>query len=262
MGVQISKNNGGYLYLISPGEQLMKMLVDKTRTVGHMLSFREARDDPEMADPNNYAFYFGSFNEAAQIAWKKAQKIQQKTDTSGSSIIIPNSHQPISGATSKSTGTCPAKTPKQSKTTFRSSGRPQQYSYEQLRDKIIAFYRRNGRLPTQEDVSSDPSLPSWATLYKHLGKSSGWGQLIPSELREKPTSPDDINSTIEYIESSKEESLVNAPKEEPQAVTPNEGNKGEPIINTQHRWKGDTMYVMFTILKPGNLTPIQLTIAV
>ena len=48
MGTQITKNKGGYLYLDSPREQLMKMLVEKTLATGHRLSFKEVSKDSEM----------------------------------------------------------------------------------------------------------------------------------------------------------------------------------------------------------------------
>ena len=95
MGTVLSKNNGKSVWANNPEQFLMELLVEKTRQAGHIISFKEASQDPEMVEPNNYAPYFGSFSEATKIAWRKAKNPQQETNTSQSSpVMIPKTNKP------------------------------------------------------------------------------------------------------------------------------------------------------------------------
>lgn len=275
MGIQLSKTKGGYLSFENPKKQLMKMLVEKTRDVGHVLSFREACEDPDMIDPNNYAFYFGSFREAAKLAWKEANgNPQGETNTSQPSTvqIIPNSKkslpkdQPNRPPTSSGVNMELPLTdleieqfeaedylddePYESdsldssqylelSSSNKKKSRTQKYTREQLKGQIIAFYRRNGRMPSQTDVASDPNMPSWATLYKHLGHKSEWVKLIPQELREEPSLSD----------------VTQAPSEQV-----SEG--GGVRIITSHRWRGNALFVEVAINRPDRIDPILITLSV
>ena len=55
-------------------EQMMEQLVKATREAGHQLSFEEARDNPNLPDPNTYAFFWRTFSKAAEIAWHKVNR--------------------------------------------------------------------------------------------------------------------------------------------------------------------------------------------
>lgn len=242
MGVQLSKNNGGYLYLNNPKEQLMEMLVSKTRDIGHMLSFREACEDPEMIAPNNYAFYFGSFNEATKRAWKEAQAPRPAIDTSESGKTIPNSKKPPKKDKSP---------PSINLKSLNSTSRTQKYSFEKVKGIMIAYYKRNGRFPTNTDMMSDPSLPSSATIYKYLGHKREWEKLIPPSLREESA----------QVEEEK------PPTEEDPLKEGSPANDGisfstEPFIVARHHWQGDTMVVEISVSKPGSDKPILITLAV
>ncbi|MDO4612428.1 MAG: hypothetical protein Q4B29_03160 [Candidatus Saccharibacteria bacterium] len=58
----------------------MEQLVEKTRSLGRQATFKDVKDDATMAPPNDYAFYHGSFDDAAEIAWRtvKAEKEKKK----------------------------------------------------------------------------------------------------------------------------------------------------------------------------------------
>ena len=51
-------------------KKLFEKLVEKTKGLGHQVSFSEMKEDPAMPDPNLYAYYYGSFSEAAIEAYR------------------------------------------------------------------------------------------------------------------------------------------------------------------------------------------------
>ena len=66
------KNNGEYVEYddMAPKKKLMEVLVERTKVAGHQLSYAEAAEDPEMIQPNTYAFHYGgSFSKVAERAW-------------------------------------------------------------------------------------------------------------------------------------------------------------------------------------------------
>lgn len=62
------KLNGGGLISVDK-ETLFELLLKKTQELGRELSFEEARNDPDLPNPNEYAYYFGSFSEVAKKAF-------------------------------------------------------------------------------------------------------------------------------------------------------------------------------------------------
>lgn len=150
MGTYLPRNDGSQFFSNNPREDLIGKLVEKTISAGHLLTFEETSDDPKMFRPNSYAFYYGSFGEAAQTAWRKAKTIlSQKT-----------------------------KEPEEEKS--------EMFTFEEVKVQLIRYYKKHGRLPTQLEVMSDPNLPSWTTLNKFLGPKSEWGRYIPSRARPLP----------------------------------------------------------------------------
>ena len=67
----VKLNDGRSMY--ADKIKLSAMLVEETRKAGHMLTFDEARSIPDLPTPNNYAFSFGSFANAAKEAWNKVE---------------------------------------------------------------------------------------------------------------------------------------------------------------------------------------------
>lgn len=66
------KNNGEYVEYddMAPKKKLMEVLIERTKVAGHQLSYAEAEKDPEMIQPNTYAFHYGgSFSKVAERAW-------------------------------------------------------------------------------------------------------------------------------------------------------------------------------------------------
>lgn len=54
-------------------DQLMKALITATAKAGHRLTFEEAQKTEGLPTPNTFAYHWGSYDQAAQIAWKKVQ---------------------------------------------------------------------------------------------------------------------------------------------------------------------------------------------
>lgn len=56
----------------SEGEVLLAHLIEKTKQVGHRLSFEQANDPKYvvMVKPSTYALVFGTFEQAADMAWR------------------------------------------------------------------------------------------------------------------------------------------------------------------------------------------------
>lgn len=54
----------------SQKEELFKKLYQKTAELGRQVTFSEMSEDQAMPSPNNYAYYYGSFTEAAKEAYQ------------------------------------------------------------------------------------------------------------------------------------------------------------------------------------------------
>ena len=161
-----SKNDGNKFSTENPEKDLMDLLIEKTISAGHMLSFEEASKDPEMVQPNNYAYYFGSFGEAAKMAWRRARPPNKKSDglTEQGRKLVETLQK-----TRQITGT-----PYRREVSWMSElqkktprGKNARYTVEEIKEALKEFYNRNGRLPSSKDAKRyDSGLPSWPTLIK------------------------------------------------------------------------------------------------
>lgn len=58
-------------------------------------------------------------------------------------------------------------------------GKGARYSAEQIKQILIDFHQRTGRLPKQTDVADRSNgLPSWTAMINHLGPKSGWQAIV------------------------------------------------------------------------------------
>lgn len=57
---------------------LFGKLLEKTRTLGRPVEFSESEKDETFPNPNEFAFYYGSFTDAAKVAWKEVQHEMRK----------------------------------------------------------------------------------------------------------------------------------------------------------------------------------------
>ena len=155
--------------------------------------------------------------------------------------------------------------PKQEKARKSAGRRP--YSYDKIRGQVIAFYRRNGRMPKREDIEYDLSFPSWGTIYKYLGRQSEWEKLIPPSLLE-PANPNDDASPVEadITTAGENDTTPNdgafVTESEVVDSTSSEQSQDDVVITTQHHWEEQILHVEISISKPGVSTPIRITISV
>ena len=163
MGIRIELNDGTYFLSDNPKDDLMNILVKKTTEAGHLLTFDEASSDLAMIQPNFYAFYYGSFSEAAQKAWKRATVILSRATQLEKERI----HMPAN------------------------------YSFETVKEQLVSYYNEHGRLPTQSEIMSNPDFPSWTTMIKFLGPKSGWAQLLPPVAEAHAADPSSDESLID-----------------------------------------------------------------
>ena len=83
----LDKNNGGAIQTENPQKDLMELLIKKTKELGHIVSFSEAKADPEMVQPNTYAYYFDSFGKAAKRAWDRVSSSIEEPKESSSETV-------------------------------------------------------------------------------------------------------------------------------------------------------------------------------
>lgn len=59
-------------------DELFEKLLRKTEEAGHQLTSSEFKQDPTMPHPNEYAFHYGSFENAAREAYSKVRSKSAK----------------------------------------------------------------------------------------------------------------------------------------------------------------------------------------
>ena len=138
---------------------MLNKLIEKSYAAEHLLTFEEASEDPRMIPPNSYAFYYGSYREAAQIAWQKAK----------ARLFQQSIH--------------------------KKEGKMPHYTFENIKESIRKYYQQNGRLPDQRETGGIPELPSWSTLLKYLGPKSNWDRLIADLIPKSELSQSDMGSS-------------------------------------------------------------------
>jgi len=276
-----SKNNGDKFKTENPEKDLMDLLVEKTISAGHMLSFQEASNDPEMVQPNNYAFYFGSFNEAARIAWLRAKPPNSNSDG------LTEQGRKLAKAlkeTRQVTGK-PYRREVNWMSEFKGSehkGKGTRYTTEQVREKLIDFYERTGRLPKQSDIAdSSNGLPSWPALVNHLGPKTGWQAIVDEQNTDSTPETEDCSSEItasyapeeDNIEETSEgcgrdtkddkkepptEDMTEPPQQGDQASTEDEDIK----IYTSQQERDNVVTVDIKITLPDREKPVFITLTV
>ena len=202
MGLLFLNRNDGGKFCVGddPKGMMMKLLVKKTIAAGHVLTFNEAKNDPEMIEPNSYAYYYGSFAEAAKEAWGIATKHQPELEHSRSSwVLIPNTRVGRPDDADSKHFNLPTKKLSPSEELLKQQARIERKRCRQLaredarkereeskrRNLLIwltNYYKQNGALPTQLDVRRDRSLPTWYMLTKWLGSKADWLALVEEEL--------------------------------------------------------------------------------
>lgn len=217
-----TKNNGELFITENPQEDLVDLLIEKTISAGHALSFTEASEDPEMVQPNHYAAYFGSFEEAAQFIWNKVNPPVRSPDgltsygrrAAESLRNRPDRIKLINYEYRKKKGDR-MKTAKK----MNLRGKKPLYTYEEVKQKLIDFYQAYGRIPKQTEFTDSPYLVSYSTFAKFLGPKSGWQAIIDEAIGTSSVSAPVEDNPPEVEPPEAEPPEVEAPTVEPPAVT-------------------------------------------
>lgn len=72
--LKLTKNDGSFIICEAndnPKSVLMGTLMYYTDREHRLLTFEDAAKIPGMIRPNTYAYYYGSFNKAAELAWSR-----------------------------------------------------------------------------------------------------------------------------------------------------------------------------------------------
>lgn len=77
-------------------DELFEKLMQKTKELGRRVSFSEMRDDPSMPDPNQFAFYYGSFANAAERAFSEYVSAEKNTKNGGDVTMSKRKRNPLS----------------------------------------------------------------------------------------------------------------------------------------------------------------------
>lgn len=174
------KNNGDKFGAERPKEDLLALLVEKTKALGRMLTFADASEDPEMVQPNNYAYYFGSFGNAAEIAWRRVRppnSVLGGLTEQGRKLVkaLKRTHQAIEKPCGREVNRMAMVQEEKQK------GKGARYTAEEVKIALMDFYNRTGRLPGLKDTQRyDSGLPSWGTMIKFLGPKANWRGVIDS----------------------------------------------------------------------------------
>lgn len=248
MEIKIPLNDSSYYFSEDPKKDLMDKLVTYTLKAEHQLSFDEASKIPEMYKPNYYAFYYGSFQEAARIAWKKAREINVPNTTSP--VLQEETFNPKATQNTEPELESSIPSPKR-----RKAGRKQHFTAETIIASIIEFYKANGRLPSQYDMMVDPEMPSWPTILKYIGPKSEWEnhfELPPLEATPPAKeSPSLLNQQVLSMEGS-------APPAEKPSDPPAEKVK----IEASHRKEVDVYVIKLKITLPNRKNPVLVTLTI
>lgn len=155
------KRNDGETFTVvgATKDELMELLVRKTRKEGHKLSFNDVAVDPEMISPNDFAPYWGSFDRAAEIAWGECEA-EFETENSKQPEQIESTKQPDQSAD-------PEKPVHRRRVGYRSA-----------LNAMKEFYRKNGRFPSLAECKDENNdLPSYGTFYRYFGSRKTWDRL-------------------------------------------------------------------------------------
>ena len=184
--VTLTFNNGNKYVTDDPEGDIMRQLIEKTRTLGRPLTFDEMKSDPEMFTPMTYAIYYDSFSQAAIKAWDRIKYDDKQTN------LLKESEANLG----------------------------KRFSREEVVRALKSFYEANGRLPLQTEASGN-GLPSWQVIVKHLGHKENWLAIINDEGTNNEAAETSEPETIEPIPTAnnKEAEFTPAPAPAEQVQT-------------------------------------------
>lgn len=269
--ISFDRNNGEKFFSEKPEIDLMKQLVERTISAGHMLSFKEASEDPEMVQPNRYAFYFGSFSKAARIAQSMAEATLLKKPPPDLNFGDSKKHirvvAKLPPKPSQVIDSLPETEVRQMDETQPKgkNRRTKRYSVFEVKELLMDFYKQKGRLPTQKEVvSRQYNLPNINTIHKYFGPKKDWEAILlngvipqdPHEGQElAPPTPDEP-ITKESEDVVEEQDYVPTPPEEPTEET------SDVVVETTSEKQEAIVTIEVKITLPDREKPVLISLTV
>lgn len=274
----IKLNNGKQAFFEVPEEGLMQLLTKKTATMGRLLTREEVKSDPEMAPPNTFAFYFGSFGEAANKAWRMVRTHQMplgngeqfgRRSIAQGTMPRPVTRKPFRLPAPKEKASAPV--PAELDAPVNSQRINQQETSQQ--DKIITqlteYYLKHHKLPSKNDRDCDPNLPSYTTIHRCIGPKRDWLIVIRRKIASDPklserftASTDakktstDVTTGVARSERTSGAGLV--PQSKPSEAA---GQDKDVHVETSYQVDDDNYIVKMKIVLPGREKPILVTVS-
>ena len=137
------------MFLPENAKKMFRKLVELARRLGRDPTFDEVRDEPEIGNPNNFAFYFGSFTNALKEAHRVAFKYEHEPRWMQSQV---DNHIEIEEVV-----IMPRKLP----------------SDEELIRNFLKLCDNLNHFPSRNEVNNDPDCASAPTYIDHF-KTKHW----------------------------------------------------------------------------------------
>ncbi len=278
----LNKNNGGVIQTERPQEDLMELLIKKTKELGHVVSFSEAKADPGMVEPNTYAYYFDSFGKAAKRAWDRvSSSIEEpkesnietvnETEDSAQEDTDEESEESDQKSTINDSASSSQETiniQKESpqvlrekevvRNTSQNYGRKLNYSTDSIKEQLNDFYERKGHLPSQVDCLKY-GFPSWGTMLKYLGPRENWSDFIEIKAKQEETKPADNTPAASTTLAEHTEST--ATKKLPEVEIKDSSENGKVEIHHSNK-SNNSVAIEIKIILPDREGPIVVNLTI
>ena len=226
-------------------EDLMRQLVAKAREMQAVPTAEAVENDPNMADPANYAYYWRTFDQAARLAATRAgvikpfalyamqakPKVVEKAVEEVKAVEVKAEMIPTTGVEAEVVQ--PAIEVQKASSDSRKGKR---YTMEALRAAMrqIQEYFQITELPSQEQINQaakELGTPSYTAFFKRLGAKSEWRKALegPQEPPKAPAEPEEPQESPLELEVQEEPARVQLEQPE-QIEQPEEPEQPEPVV--------------------------------
>ena len=172
-GIFIVKVVVAAMYIPVSIRESFRKLVEMTRRLGRAPSFKEVLDDPSMPNPNDFAYYFGSYTEASRRACYEAL------------------------------GSMRAKYHIESKKEREEKMGRKSTPREELLTELIVLEDKLGHFPTPNEVRGDAESKTYTTYIKALGGS--WKTVAEAVAEERKRRSGESGDSDEVLSKIQEQ---------------------------------------------------------
>ncbi|MBR3204546.1 hypothetical protein IKF81_02605 [Candidatus Saccharibacteria bacterium] len=133
-------NSGKVIYTEQSIRKVIMELLEKfAAELNRPPSFSEVKQNPDLPNPNDYAFYFGSFDSAAKAAYLKTLKPD-----------YPEGGEKMGESQAR------------------------KWTKDEVLDTLERYYDSHGCIPEFRIIHNNPTYPSWPTIKRKLGDRETW----------------------------------------------------------------------------------------